>query len=263
MKKKILTLCLVVVLAATAVIGGTLAYFTDTDSQTNVMTYGNVDIEQLEYERKEGIAHNATLTDGDLQVFTQDKKVYPAVLKGNDYELSNSKDEAIKWGPYTASGTAWNNIYDPDQVANAIDKFVFVKNNGSEDVYFRTIVAVETPEDWTAGHCGQGDEIGVIFNALYKDDYLGTSGGYSYYVFTYKDGHTLKAGEQAHPSLLQLVLNHNLDNADMAKLKDTFEVKVFTQACQAQGFDNMEQALSLAFDNGGKLTAEAAAALFN
>lgn len=46
MKKKILALCLVVVLAVTAVTGVTLAYFTDvTDTATNTFTVGNVDIE--------------------------------------------------------------------------------------------------------------------------------------------------------------------------------------------------------------------------
>ena len=44
MKKKILALCLVVVLAVTAVTGATLAYFTDTDNAENVFTTGNVDI---------------------------------------------------------------------------------------------------------------------------------------------------------------------------------------------------------------------------
>lgn len=45
MKKKILSLCLVLCLAATAIVGGTLAYFTDTDEATNVFTTGNVDID--------------------------------------------------------------------------------------------------------------------------------------------------------------------------------------------------------------------------
>ena len=44
MKKKIVSLCLVVALAATAVIGGTLAYFTDTEEATNTITVGNVSI---------------------------------------------------------------------------------------------------------------------------------------------------------------------------------------------------------------------------
>ena len=46
MKKKIISLCLVVALVATAIAGATLAYFTDvTDVNTNTFTVGNVDIE--------------------------------------------------------------------------------------------------------------------------------------------------------------------------------------------------------------------------
>ena len=44
MKKKIFAICLVVALAATAIVGGTLAYFTDTDAATNTFTVGNVKI---------------------------------------------------------------------------------------------------------------------------------------------------------------------------------------------------------------------------
>lgn len=40
--KKILTLCLAALLAATAVVGGTLAYFTDTDDAVNTFTVGKV-----------------------------------------------------------------------------------------------------------------------------------------------------------------------------------------------------------------------------
>lgn len=49
MKKKIISLCLVIALAATAVIGGTLAYFTDTtEAKVNEFTVGNVDIDLTE-----------------------------------------------------------------------------------------------------------------------------------------------------------------------------------------------------------------------
>ena len=48
MKKKIISLCLVVALGATAVVGGTLAYFTDAESKDNTFTVGNVDIELTE-----------------------------------------------------------------------------------------------------------------------------------------------------------------------------------------------------------------------
>ena len=44
MKRKILALVLCVAMLAIAVVGGTLAYFTDTDAKTNTFTVGNVDI---------------------------------------------------------------------------------------------------------------------------------------------------------------------------------------------------------------------------
>lgn len=48
MKRKTLAICLVVALAAIAIIGGTLAYFTDNDTATNEFTVGNVDIDLTE-----------------------------------------------------------------------------------------------------------------------------------------------------------------------------------------------------------------------
>ena len=60
MKKKLLALVLVVALAATAVIGGTLAYFTDTDEAVNTFTLGNVKIDLQEVFD----AHNAVLRPG-------------------------------------------------------------------------------------------------------------------------------------------------------------------------------------------------------
>ena len=48
MKKKILALCLVIVLAVTAVTGVTLAYFTDQDKANNVFTVGDLNIELKE-----------------------------------------------------------------------------------------------------------------------------------------------------------------------------------------------------------------------
>ena len=45
MKKKITAIALVICLMAVAIVGGSLAYFTDNDSATNVFTTGNVDID--------------------------------------------------------------------------------------------------------------------------------------------------------------------------------------------------------------------------
>ena len=48
MKKKILALCLCVAMLAIAIVGGTLAYFTDTDTETNTFTVGNIKIDLVE-----------------------------------------------------------------------------------------------------------------------------------------------------------------------------------------------------------------------
>lgn len=48
MKKKIVALCLVIALVAIAIVGATMAYFTDKDEATNVFTVGNIDITLVE-----------------------------------------------------------------------------------------------------------------------------------------------------------------------------------------------------------------------
>lgn len=48
MKKKIVAMCATIALAAVAVTGGTLAYFTDTEEALNEFTVGNVEIELTE-----------------------------------------------------------------------------------------------------------------------------------------------------------------------------------------------------------------------
>ena len=69
MKKRIVTIALVVALLATC-FAGTYAYLTDKDAATNVMTLGNVYIDQIEEERD---------ANGNLVPFEQAKPAYPAV----------------------------------------------------------------------------------------------------------------------------------------------------------------------------------------
>ncbi len=52
MKKKILSVCLVVAIAVLAIAGASLAYFTGNDNATNTFTFGNVDIKLTETEWK-------------------------------------------------------------------------------------------------------------------------------------------------------------------------------------------------------------------
>lgn len=109
MKKKIISLCLVLALALTAIGGATLAYFTDTDDATNTFTTGNVKIELIEQERG----------DNGLQDFNNNKVLNPIVGS-----VQGDKD---KYGLPTA--------------ANYVDKIVTVKNL-AQDAYVRVYIAV-------------------------------------------------------------------------------------------------------------------------
>ena len=62
MKKKLTALCLCVALLAVAVVGASLAYFTDTKSATNTFTVGNVKIDLIEsrYHRQGSGSSGAT-----------------------------------------------------------------------------------------------------------------------------------------------------------------------------------------------------------
>jgi uncharacterized membrane protein YkoI len=73
MKKRIVTIALVVALVATC-FAGTYAYLKDDDAAHNVMTVGNVYIEQLELQRKDGIDYKngGARADGDeLEAFAE------------------------------------------------------------------------------------------------------------------------------------------------------------------------------------------------
>lgn len=114
MKKKILSVCLVAVIAVTAIAGASLAYFTDTDDATNVFTVGGVKIALVEQQRNE---------DGDkLEAFENDKVLMP--IAGS---AQGAKD---KFGLSTA--------------ANYVDKIVTVKNTGASEAYVRVFVAIPT-----------------------------------------------------------------------------------------------------------------------
>lgn len=113
MKKKIISLCLVLALALTAIGGATLAYFTDTDTATNkfTATQKGIKIQIIEQQRNE---------DGSKLVdFVQSQTLYPIVGSAQ-----GPKDE---WGMTTAE--------------NYVDKIITVKNL-EENAYVRLYIAI-------------------------------------------------------------------------------------------------------------------------
>ena len=115
MKKRIVTIALVVALVAIAAVG-TLAYFTDTDNATNTFTVGNVAIKLIEEERD---------GNGGTKEFTQGKKLYPIV--------GSAQGEKDALGMPTAK--------------NYVDKMVTIQNTGSEKAYIRAYFAIPSALD--------------------------------------------------------------------------------------------------------------------
>ena len=235
MKKKITALCLCVALLAIAVVGASLAYFTDTDNATNTFTVGTVKIDLIEQERD---------GQGGLQDFTQDQVLMPIVgsAQGEQVTVDGVKLPAAK---------------------NYVDKIMTIKNTGVSDAYVRIFVAVptalqngQTPNaprydvlhwNFNGDSCAQGqwtDEI-VVANPTVID-------GVEYKIYSRTYTTALKADEvTATPAYIGFYLDKTVDmnaegkytvdwgngseviNYDLSK---GVSIPVFAQAIQAEGF---------------------------
>ncbi len=221
--KKVLLMCTAYILVATLAVGGTLAYLTSEDSDVNVMTLGNVKIEQVEQERD---------ANGALTEFTQDKPAFPAVY---DTEAWAADRVQVNGGAYKVFS---------EEMKNVVDKIVTVNNIGKSDAFVRTLVAIEAPdgdpEDLIHLNYNGTDTTNKGFVVIEID-------GVDYCVFNFTYNEMVAAGEKSAPSLMQLFLDKKADNADCAKFGDTWEVLVLSQAVQVKGFDDASTALDTAF----------------
>ena len=249
MKKKIVSIALVVAMVAVIAVGS-LAYFTDKDAAKNTFTVGNVNINLLEQERD---------GKGGLQDFTQNKKLYPIV--------GSAQGEKDALGMPTAK--------------NYVDKIVTVQNTGSEKAYIRAYFAIPSAlddgyETFNAGlnvlHFNFGNKVvngavsstegaewiwthgnkwnyfetvidNIKYNVYYADYYQAVDAGatteqfvqgvYLDKSFDLRDGKCYAFGKEV-----------TLDNGwDWSKVS----CPVFAVACQAEGFDNANDAMNAAF----------------
>ncbi len=124
MKKKITALCLCVALLAVAVVGASLAYFTDTDAKTNVFTTGKVDITLNETFDPD----NAKLLPGSSSTTAVEKKV--------SIKLEEGSENAYVWYEWlipavldsTDGSTGTNNIVHVNSPGSTWDKYRENKN---------------------------------------------------------------------------------------------------------------------------------------
>lgn len=249
--KKLLTYLLSMAMVAALAVGGTLAYLKDEDSDVNVMTMGNVYIDQLEYERDK---------DGNLVEFNNNKPLYPAVYNSKDFDQEGFLSNKVqKWSEIGSQGG--NNLFH-ESITNVQDKFVFVKNTGTSNAYVRNIFAFElgksTPKELF-------EEILKININTNNWDWKGienlTDGitvsmdGTNYYIVTA----TYKGTNAIHingvltpngitcPSLLQVMMYNTVENEDVQQFGDNYKILVVSQAVQTNGFANATEALNEAF----------------
>lgn len=247
MKKKITALCLCVALLAVAVVGASLAYFTDTEEATNTFTAGGVKIDLIEQQVNE---------DGTaLEGFKQNQVLMPIV--------GSAQGEKDDFGQPVAE--------------NYIDKIVTIKNTGKSDAYIRAYFAIPSAlddgyETFNAGanilHFNFGNENGVSTEGVEwqwthdsKWNYFETTiDGVAYNVYFADYHQALPAGKTTEQFISGVYLDSHVDmdaqgnyidtrfpNADLSILKGTVNCPVFAVAVQAEGFDNAADAITAAF----------------
>lgn len=244
MKKKILTICLIVALAATAIIGGTLAYFTDTDNATNTFTAGGVEIALIEQQRN--AAHTA------LEDFEDGKNLMPIVgsAQGEQETVGGVKLPKAK---------------------NYVDKIMTIKNTGVSDAYVRIFVAVPTAlQNGQTPNAPRYDVLHWNFNGdsfaegEWTDEIVVANptdiGGVEYKIYSRTYTTALKANEvTATPAYIGFYLDKSVDMNAQGQytvnwgngvevinydLSQGVEIPVFAQAIQADGFDSAEAAFA-------------------
>ena len=133
MKKKVTAIALAACILAVAVIGATMAYFTDTDSKTNTFTFGKVDIDLTEDSTDaNGAVKGYMSTDGGI--------TYPGVLPGLVYSkiptVTVKRDSLDAWVIITATVPT---VYDWDGLFNNKIDSTFdweKKTVGANTVYY-------------------------------------------------------------------------------------------------------------------------------
>lgn len=94
MKKKVLSIILVVCLLATALVSGTLAYFTDDEQVTNTMVIGNVEINIEELAYVDGAYKSFENDEFTLYPIEDEKGIISYNKMVYTFNTSKSKDDA-------------------------------------------------------------------------------------------------------------------------------------------------------------------------
>lgn len=238
MKKKLLAMCLVVALAATAIIGGTLAYFTDTDAKSNVFTTGNVDITLIE-------------NFGDNDPYTPEK-LLPATGSAQNDTLQNgiTKEVTVK---NEGSEDAYVRVHIaiPSMLDNGNPDF----DAGQNVLHFNY-----EPDSIGAGKWDWSKTTGEAYDGDWNF-YETTIDGIAYNVYVVTYGTALKSGETTpEKAMSQVYLDSRTSQeaieAYIEALGANWQIKVLAEGTQSAGFEDAYAALNTAFGVPGTYTVD-------
>ena len=259
-KKKLLVLSLCVVLAAIAIAGASLAYFTDTKSATNTFTVGNVKIDLIESKFHRTGSDNS----GDTSLPDPTTKAAGMEFIPDDWTIFT--DDEIKADAKT---------YETDYLAvkgknmvpgRGVAKCPYVINTGANDAYIRVRVMVPSAANndfvavkdggvitnqWCTSCISQGEFIdgkGGGWNNAPAIERNVEKDGMKYDVYTFTRVKPLAAGAMTEWNVWNFIgINKDATSADIQKAIDagaitatdntmTLNVLVEADAIQAEGF---------------------------
>lgn len=255
MKKKITAIFLCVALVAIAIVGASLAYFTDTKSAKNTFTVGNVKIDLLEsslHRENAGVANGA---NSDSELWSDVAKL--GSNNSSEYKAGDTfyTDDQIKEN--AAAYECTNVKLNPGQ---SYHKMPYVVNTGANDAYIRIRVmfpadldtAILNSSMYTSSAINRGE----FSDMVYDDSGNVVRDGIEYNVYTFTRIAPLAPGEMTYWNVWGTVhMDSDVTNEEIATLfgegtayaDGTFPVLVEADAIQADGFANATEAFA-AFD---------------
>lgn len=249
MKKKIVAIFLCAALAAIAVVGASLAYFTDTDSAKNTFTVGNVKIKLLEsslHRENAGVPNGQTSTSELWSNLAKEGSGNTSDYKAGDTYYTDAQIEA------DAADYECDNVkLLPGQ---SYHKMPYVKNTGTNDAYIRIRVMIPADLDTAILNSSMYTGSALVantadgkaeFDLVYDNSGTVDRDGIKYNVYTFTRFDPLPAGELTYWNVWGTIhMDANVTNENIANLfgagkpyaDGTFPVLVEADAIQADGF---------------------------
>ena len=243
MKKKITAICMCVALLAIAIVGATLAYFTDTKAATNTFTVGNVKIDLLEsslHRENAGVANGETSTSELWSDVDKEGSGNTSKYKAGDTFYTDAQIEAN-----AAEYTCENVQLIPGR---SYHKMPYVKNVGNNDAYIRIRVMIPADLDTAVLNSSMYTTTAINnkeFTMAYDNSGTVEREGRKYNVYTFTRIDPLAPGEMTYWNVWGTIhMDTTVTSAQSEALfgengtypGGVFPVLVEADAIQAEGF---------------------------